>query len=355
MELFRQTIRFIDEGRRFAFSAVIRASGSTPQKAGAKALFEAEGAIHGTLGGGCLEAESRKRALDALDNGRAFAFDLNLNEDYGWDDGLICGGKVRVLVDPNPARHREAFAAAADAIDNGHRGALLLKIPMDGNVESRWVPEAEIESYYPFPGSAELCACLKSTIPSYCVEQSTDGEMIAEVYIEPVEPAPVLLIAGGGHVGQAVARLGAWLGFDVTVVDDRAIFSDAARYPENVRTICGDISKVFASFPIHSNTYIVIVTRGHRHDGVVLKECIHSPARYLGMIGSKRKAHIIREGFLRDGIATETDFARVHSPMGLDIGALTVEEIAMSIVSELVAARRRRSGAAKPLTVYTTA
>ncbi len=355
MDLYRQAVRFIDESVPFAFAVVIRASGSTPQKAGAKALFEAAGPIHGTLGGGCLEAESRRRALDALDGGKPMAFDLNLNDDFGWDDGLICGGKVRVLVEPRPARHRDAFAAAAEAVSLGQRGALLIQLRVDGEVETRWVAEVDIENFCPFPGSAELCACLHSSEPSYCVEQTTDGEMCAEVYIEPIEPAPALLIAGGGHVGQAVAKLGVWLGFDVTVIDDRAMFTDSARYPEQVKTICGDIPKEIAAAPIHANTFVIIVTRGHRHDGVVLKECIHSQAPYIGMIGSKRKAHIIRQGLIDEGVATEADFARVKSPIGLDIGAQSIQEIAISIVSEVVAARRKHNGATKPLSVYTTA
>ncbi len=355
MELYRQTVRLIDEERSFAFAVVVRASGSTPQKAGAKALFERAGEIHGTLGGGCLEAEARRRALDALDSGKPMAFDLSLNDDYGWDDGLICGGSVRVLIEPRPERHRGVFAAAADAASRGGRGTILLQVHVDGHVAAHWVEESEIESYCSYPGPAALRAALQSAGPAWCEEKNVDGETIAEVYIEPVEPAPVLLIAGGGHVGQAVARLGAWLGFAVTVIDDRAQFADATRYPDGVQTICGDIPKEIAAFPIHASTFIVIATRGHRHDGVALKACIHSQAPYIGMIGSKRKAHIVRKGLIDDGIAKAEDFDRVSSPIGLDIGARTVEEIAVSIASQLVAARRKHAGAARPLGVYARA
>jgi xanthine dehydrogenase accessory factor len=190
-----------------------------------------------------------------------------------------------------------------------------------------------------------------------CVERERpliaecDGK---EVFYEPVGPRPTLLIAGGGHVGQATARLGAWLGFEVVVIDDRPTFTRPELYPEGVKTICGDIPGEIAAFPVNSGTYLVIVTRGHRHDGVVLKECIHSPAAYIGMIGSRRKAHIIRRGLLDEGLAEEDDFRRVYTPIGLDIGAQSVEEIAVSIVSQIVAVRRKRAGATKSLAVFVT-
>ncbi|NUM53593.1 MAG: XdhC family protein [Candidatus Hydrogenedentes bacterium] len=348
MQLYRRAITLIEGREPFALAIVVRASGSTPQKAGAKALFERDGAVHGTLGGGCLEAEARKRALDALDTGASFVFDLNLNDDHGWDDGLICGGNVRVFVEPDPARHRHAIAAATDAEG---RGALLFQIYPDGHADAHWVPDAEIESFCPYPGSAALCDALRSAAPAWHEEKDATGTTVAEVYIEPVEPAPVLLVAGGGHVGQAVAKLGSWLGFRVTVIDDRAPFADAGRYPEGVRTICGDIATEVAAFPIHESTYVVIATRGHRHDGVVLKRCIRSSAPYIGMIGSKRKALMIRKGLIDDGLADEDDFTRVRSPVGLNIGAVTVEEIAVSILSEIIRVRRNHEGAATSLNV----
>ena len=146
MELYRQTVRLIDEERSFAFAVVVRASGSTPQKAGAKALFERAGEIHGTLGGGCLEAEARRRALDALDSGKPMAFDLSLNDDYGWDDGLICGGSVRVLIDGGAAprcvccgggrllsaRHNPPASTCGrtrrGALDRGIRNRIIVRI-----------------------------------------------------------------------------------------------------------------------------------------------------------------------------------------------------------------------------------
>lgn len=353
MSQFQQIVELIDQGRRFALATVVHATGSCPQKAGAKAAFTADGAVVGTLGGGCLEAESRRRALDALDAGAPLLFQLNLDDDYGWDDGLICGGRVRVFVDPWPERCREAFARAAAAEAGGERGLLRTALAPDLNAGPRteWIAAEAASDPRRRAWRTDfdlIQQCIERERP---VLAERDG---TEMYYEPVGPRPTLLIAGGGHVGQATARMGAWLGFDVVVVDDRAAFARPELYPEGVKTICGDIPGEIAAFPINSGTYIVIVTRGHRHDGVVLRECIHSPAAYIGMIGSRRKAHIIRKGFLAEGIASEDDFRRVYTPIGLDIGAQSVEEIAVSIVSQIVAVRRKRAGATSSLAVFAT-
>lgn len=348
MNFYSKLVSLIDAKTPFAFAAVVTATGSTPQKAGAKAIFEPSGAIYGTLGGGCLEAESRRRALDALDSGTPLLFDLNLNDDYGWDDGLICGGNVRVFIDPAPAKNRAAYERAATLIRDGRRGVLI--VLAEGNEDH--VGDVECwEEGAPAPPAAGLSGEQLHVCLDKARTQLVSGSE-GSYYLEPIERTPTLLIAGGGHVGQATAKLASWLGFEVTVIDDRPAFTQASLYSEGVRTICGDIPKAVAEFPINSTTYILIVTRGHRHDGVVLKECIHSTAAYIGMIGSRRKVHIIRQGFLEEGIATEQDFQRVHAPVGLDIGALSVEEIATSIAAELIAVRRKKTGIVKPMAEF---
>ncbi|MDX9973436.1 MAG: XdhC family protein [FCB group bacterium] len=345
MDVYTKALDLIAHGKPFAWALVLKASGSTPQKSGAMALFEPSGPVWGTLGGGCLEAESRARALRALDDGKPLAFDLSLDEDYGWDDGLICGGKVRILIEPFPSRHAPAWKAAQEALARRERGWLLTSLA-DETVQVRWVRESESADLAELASEDDLLASLDTERPLY-----REASSLSIASIEPIVAPPRLLIAGGGHVGQALARLGVFLGFEVTVVDDRALFTDPQRYPEGVRTVCADIADTVAAFPAAADTYIVIVTRGHRHDADVLERCIHVPAAYLGMIGSKRKILLIRKQFIERGIATEEDFARVHSPMGLDIGSVTVPEIATSIAAELVAVRRKRTGAGRSLSI----
>jgi xanthine dehydrogenase accessory factor len=151
----------------------------------------------------------------------------------------------------------------------------------------------------------------------------------------------MLLIVGGGHIGQALARQAILVGFDVVVLDDRPEFTDPALFPEGVATRCGDIREEVEASAIGRDTYIVIVTRGHKHDAEALEACIHAPAAYIGMIGSKRKVALMRQDFIESGLAGEEEFGRVFAPVGLDIGAVTVPEIAASIVAQLIEVRRK--------------
>jgi xanthine dehydrogenase accessory factor len=342
MQLYAKAIELIDAGKPFTLASVIKASGSTPQKAGAKAIFEPTGAVWGTLGGGCLEAESRTRALEALDTRRSLVFDLSLDEDYGWDDGLICGGRVRILLDADAARHRTAFAAALAAADRRERGGLLTTLRNGAAVTVEWLNEGDLASWNGAPLGQRLRDALR-TEKAACIAGDKDAALAdpgTELYFEPIVPKPRLIIAGGGHVGQAVAKLAHFLEFEVTVIDDRPAFTNARLYPEGTKTLCGDIPATLAELPSGPDTYYVIVTRGHRHDGDALAACINKPSAYIGMIGSRRKVLLIRKRLIEDGIATAEQLDRVYSPMGLDIGSVTVPEIATSIAAELVAVRR---------------
>ena len=147
MDNYRKVLELMAQGRRFALASVVKSNGSTPQNAGAKALFEPDGPIHGTLGGGCLEAEARRRALQALDNGDRLLFDLSLDDDFGWDDGLICGGQVRVAVDPDVRRNVPAYTSAIESLARRERGVLITPVALGAAAvgEARWVSSANID------------------------------------------------------------------------------------------------------------------------------------------------------------------------------------------------------------------
>lgn len=170
-----------------------------------------------------------------------------------------------------------------------------------------------------------------------------DLRLLFEISRPPLE----LIVCGGGHVGQAIAVAGRFLGFKVTVIDDRAEFAAREKFPdEQVRLISDDFVAALRSLKITPASHIVIVTRGHRHDEICLQQVIAQPARYIGMIGSRRRTTTIRERLKREGVAPEL-LRRVHAPIGLDIGALTPEEIAVAILAEIVLVRRGGNGAPK--------
>jgi xanthine dehydrogenase accessory factor len=161
-----------------------------------------------------------------------------------------------------------------------------------------------------------------------------------EIFVEPILPPAELFIFGAGHVAASLYKVARIAGFDVTIVDDREAYANRERFPEARQVIAEDFDKAAAKLLPRESSYIVIVTRGHRDDMRMLRWAVQTPARYIGMIGSKRKTITIFKELQNEGLAAQL-FDRVHAPVGLDIGAITPEEIAVSITAELIAARRK--------------
>ena len=161
-----------------------------------------------------------------------------------------------------------------------------------------------------------------------------------EIYIEPVEPLPQAFLFGAGHISKSLARLCSMLGFSVTVIDDRESFANRERFPDADEIIAGNYEEIFPKLPVNSTSYLIIVTRGHRDDMRVLRWAATTPAAYVAMVGSRRKVISVVRELVREGMDPEL-FRRVHAPMGLDIGAVTPEEIAVSVAAEMIAVRRR--------------
>ena len=293
--LLNEICKRCDAGERVVLCTVVGSRGSTPQERGAKMVVLADGTTLGTLGGGCVEAEVRKQALTLLSNDESRLLEFRLDHDYGWDDGLICGGIMEIFVQVVDRDRVEPFREIRDALAGARGAELRLKY--------------------------ELAGARKE-------------------YVEDLGPPPMLVIAGAGHVGQALASIASTLDFRVTVIDDRADYVSAERLPKATR-IVGDIESELRKFAIDAGSYLVIVTRGHRHDGDALHAVIDSPAKYIGMIGSKSKIKAIFDELSQRGVSQEK-LLRVHAPIGLEIGAVTVNEIAVSIASELIAVRRGR-------------
>jgi xanthine dehydrogenase accessory factor len=343
--MLRKTIGAGGAGRPFALALVISAEGSTPRGAGVRAIIFADGTIEGTIGGGAVEDEARRRAAAACARGRAEAFEADLDGGAVEGGAPICGGRMRVLLEPGARSSLAAFGAAAEALAGRGRGALrtCVRGGADPAPSVEWIAEGEIRDGAPFPGAEALRACLEREE----ARTFADERARLTVLVEPIAPAPRLLIAGGGHIGQALAVQAHLLGFDIAVVDDRPEYASPSLFPPGVETRCGDIGRELAAFPIGPDTSVVIVTRGHRHDAEALAACIRSPAGYIGMIGSRRKIALLREDFISSGRASAAEMDRIFAPIGLDIGAVTVPEIATSIAAQLVKARRKGAGAAR--------
>src|SRR2546426_1094502 len=303
------------KGEAVSLGIISGVKGSSPQKVGAKALFYNDGRIKGTLGGGCLEAEIQQRAIEALRTGRSSTFDLLLDHDFGWDDGLICGGKVFGLILPNAQKAGEQYWSDLAA----RRTTLQWGVASDFSINLNGTNL-----------SAEQC-----------------------LYRETVTPPSLLWIAGAGHIAQAVAPLALQLDFDVTVFDDRPALACHQFFPQAVTLRTDTWDKLLGLELPSGPAFGLIVTRGHRHDALVLKDWIHKPFLFLGMIGSSRKARTIFEHFVEEKVATPEELKRVACPVGIKIRSQSVPEIAVSIMAQFIDKRaelvyaRRGSSAAK--------
>ena len=350
--IHRTIVDFADDGRDFAVATVLSAEGSTPREAGTKAVIEADGTIHGTVGGGRVEGDVQGRAAEVIESGLPLILDFELEGHRTASIHPICGGNMRILIDPTAHTHRDAYAHAVEAEENRGRGVLLTSIRRhsEPEVSVRWVPEDAEPPDLDFPSAEAIRDAPADETPALMVRDG--GEPVAsqqEVLVEPLVLPPLLLVAGGGHVGRAVAIQADLVGFAVTVIDDREEFTEASRYPADVDTRCGDIAGELSDSTFGDDVYVAIVTRGHQHDRAALAACIDKPCAYIGMMGSTRKIGMVRKAMLDAGEATEEELDRVYAPIGLDIGAETVPELATSIVSQLVAVRRKGTAPRIPL------
>lgn len=306
-------------------------------------LVFADGSQAGTLGGGCVEAEVKRRALAVLQTGRAEVARFQLDSDYGWDDGLICGGRMEVLVEPvvEPAAARY-FTHLAQLLEQGQ--AVLEAIVFDSAASGLPAPasylfdqrQVLVDALHGDRASAAQVDVVRQHLPDLDARpRATVARGIAYL---PVLSRCRLLIVGGGHVGKAVAQLAADLDFDVWVVDDREDIISAERFPRASQRIAGPVEQVLPALDIDADTYCLIVTRGHQHDEQALYHLAERGARYVGLIGSRRKIRLIFDDLLEQGISAEA-LRQVYAPLGIDIGSQTVPEIAVSICAELVAHR----------------
>jgi len=253
-EVLALASKCIDNDVPAALVTVVGAQGSTPQGPGARMLVFEDGAVSGTIGGGCVEAEMARRARMAIENGRPSLTNYDLTPEQAGDEGLVCGGRM-------------------------------------------------------------------------------------EVFIEPLSGAPELAILGGGHVARPLCSMAAAAGFRVAVLDDREKYATADRFPEAERVVAAGFDAAAATLRLTPRSFVVVVTRGHRGDAVAIGSCLAVKPRFLGLLGSRTKmVHVFTE-LIDRGFGSE-DLATIETPVGIEIGAETPEEIAVSIVARMIAVRR---------------
>jgi xanthine dehydrogenase accessory factor len=350
--IYLQIPEIIAADQPLAIATIIETIGSTPRKHGSSALFGPLGLISGTIGGGVLEARVQMLAGKLAHTSQSGLYHFDLNNDITLRQEAICGGEVTVLIDANPGLNNSIFRQIIDSITSREKGVLVTVIEGEdkenADLKRYWIQdksEKDLPPEYSFVMEKEIKGMMTNAAPDEFMKidiPGKAGEESAVLLLQLVLPPLKLVIAGAGHIGKALARMGKFLGFEITVIDDRQEFANVQNIPDADNLIVRDIGDAMQSLIKDEDTFIVIVTRGHDDDAKALLPCIGSGAAYTGMIGSKKKIAKMRQNFIQNGWATEQEWSRIHAPVGIDILSKTVEEIAVSIAAQLVLVRNSK-------------
>jgi xanthine dehydrogenase accessory factor len=333
--IVRECARLAADGGDGALATVARRRGSLPMSATAKMLVITRGARLGTVGGGCLEAEITERALEVASTRTPAITQHTLTSELAGDYGLTCGGTAIMFIEPvyRDDTLAAVYAACASALSNGSRAVVVTDANWkEGAQKAVFAGDQVIGRTSPAMSEAAAALDPRSELPT----------LSAEILAEPLVGKPRLVVFGGGHVGARVVDAAAFAGWRVTVVDDRAEFADPARHPAAETALTCAYHDLPPTLGIGPDTYVVVATRGHQHDAIVVEQLARLDTRYLGMLGSRRKVTLTWKLLEERGIS-RARLDQIHAPVGLSIGADTPEEIAISVVAELVAIRRAGS------------
>lgn len=289
-----------DLNEEMVLVTIIDTKGSAPRHSGSKMLVTRNGIIEGTVGGGTGEYESMLEAINILDSKKNLVMDITRLGDDPKDSLMICGGINKLMLQYIDANTKAVFNSTLELNNIGQSVKLRTDL-IDGNI---------------------------------CIVDFDEKE-IAGYFYDVISPMNKLLILGGGYVGYAIYELADILGFEVTVFDDRPEFATKDRFPKAVCLESGNFNKLIDNYKFNSHTYVTIVTRGHLQDAECVKGVIRKENKYVGLIGSKRKISLIIEDLKESGYSEE-EINRIHAPIGLNLGAETPEEIAVSIMAEII-------------------
>ncbi|MCL4534497.1 MAG: XdhC family protein [Bacteroidetes bacterium] len=349
LSLQRRLVDALRTGRAVAVATIARTEGSTPQKVGADILVTAEGEAVGTVGGGSLEAEVCQRARALLECGGAEIAAFGLTEEDGGT--MVCGGRATFLIEAIPFGALPLYERLLVALEAKEPAVLARAVDGPAGIVTRESRKtlALATGETIFLGEEQPDASVRSIIQAALADGQPrlvelpagppPEERPKVIFVEPFLPRPTLLVVGAGHVGQAISRLAKWLDFEVVVLDNRPQYVTAERFPDADTLIVDEFVPGLQAFPVTPSTYVVLVTRGHDWDEACLKAALGTPASYVGMIGSRSRVAVVL-GRLREAGLGDEQLAKARTPIGLDIGAVTVEEIALSILAEITAVRR---------------
>ncbi len=359
-DIYFEIVETIRKKEKLALATLITRLGSAPRAEGAKYLIKEDGSSIGSIGGGCVEAEVWQAAKAVMAKGEGRVLSFKLTSEQLAEGGLICGGQIDILLEPLSEAFLDIYQEVLRIKQKGETAILATLISVDGaspsKENSKMLLKTSGEKIGFFVGgekveqriSIEKDELLASHRPKTLILESKEEDSPwekEEVLLEPIFSEPTVYIFGAGHVSQQLVPLAKGVSFRVVVIDDREMFANRDRFPEADEIVVSEFEKCFERLPINKESYLVIVTRGHLYDGFVLEQAAKTNARYVGMIGSRKKIRTLYQNLMKSGIPKET-LDKVYAPIGIDINSETPEEIAVSIVAQLIKIR----GESPPLT-----
>ncbi|APE24753.1 MULTISPECIES: XdhC family protein [Streptomyces] len=351
LDIAEELHRWVEQGREFAVATVVAVGGSAPRQPGAALAVDSDGTAIGSVSGGCVEGAVYDLCVQALEDGRTVTERFGYSDEDAFAVGLTCGGIIDILVTPVrggvfPAALRAAAtgeAAALARIVSGPEelmGRALLVRP-DGSYEGKLGGHPELDRTAASEARALLDAGRTGT-----VEIGEDGSRCGQpltLLVESSVPAPRMIVFGAIDFAAALVRVGKFLGYHVTVCDARPVFATPARFPEADDIVVEWPHRYLESTEVDGRTVLCVLTHDAKFDVPLLQAALKLPVAYVGAMGSRR-THEDRNKRLREVGVTEIELARLRSPIGLDLGARTPEETALSIGAEIVANRRGGTG-----------
>jgi xanthine dehydrogenase accessory factor len=337
--LYKEIVRILTQGNKAILATVIQQSGSAPRKSGAQMVIGEDGSFVGSVGGGRLEADCIAAAPGVLAEDRAKVLAFHLTGTEVAETAMICGGDAEVFLEPLATGCRDLYANLLEIQKRGGEAVLATVIssePVRQGTGLKALVIADGNAIGPLALDEEALAAAHEVIHEKKVRLIPyQGGLL---YLEPIISEPTLYLFGAGHISRSIAPVAHMVGFKVIVIDDRGEFANRDYFPQADEIWVEGFDGVGKKIDPGAQSYMVIVTRGHTHDYTVLQQVLSIECRYIGMIGSSRKREIIFKKLLQEG-HSQRELDRVHAPIGLDIGAETPEEIAVSIVAELITVR----------------
>jgi len=344
--ILEHAINSLESGHPIVLAQIVRQVGSAPRSLGSRCLIYPDGSIFGTIGGGLLEYKVQQRAVELFEEGVSEMYPFHMTSDDVANLDMCCGGIVDIYIEPMSPSNQDnlkLLKRTLELIDNNEKGTLLSSLANglgSDCTERRMLVSAEGEVVGDVPQFRDRALDWAATNRARLYVGSEPEQL---VFADPINTASDLVLCGAGHVANCVAPLAKMAGFRVVVVDDREAYANKERYPsaDEVKVLAFDT--LFDHIHVTDKSYIAILTRGHAHDRTVLKYALATDAAYIGMVSSSRKRALLFKSLEDEGCSRER-LEQVRTPIGLDIAAETPEEIAISIVAELIKVRAEKEG-----------